>query len=396
MGVHEILPDGRHRHHIGTVRPSLGLLDIFRSMVVSPQVIVGNPFSEASLYIESICYSLLTESSKTDYINLPFQPEQRVQRQVTQVPTYAGANRSEPTSVQTLARRNSSSTTLSCYTVKSRRQHSSDKDPNSRRHSDTTTSILSSMCHTNILYAIDLKPDSTVQMSHIHLGAVIHQAGKQSSREADCYIMQLISGLSYLHSIHITHRNICPSNLLLTNSGVLKIANFTSSELLKPSNSFRSSKRCGTMPYIAPEVFIEKTFDGKAVDIWAVGVVYMEMRCGKVLWEMAAEGADEAYDAYLRERAGLWGFRPVENLKSVGFRYRLSAGSRCTDLFRRTVEISFEICWIRVRVGGGLRRRFRDHGGMRRLNFVLQHLVREQRSLENLYRNNWHRIKKSL
>jgi len=131
--------------------------------------------------------------------------------------------------------------------------------------------------------------------------------------------MQLISGLSFLHSLHITHRDICPSNLLLTTSGVLKISNFTSSERLKPRRKLQNSKRCGTMPYIAPEVFVETMFDGKAVDIWAVGVVYMEMRCGKVLWEMAAEGADESFDAYLRERVGLWGFRPVENLKNVSY-----------------------------------------------------------------------------
>ncbi|PVH80007.1 kinase-like protein, partial [Cadophora sp. DSE1049] len=98
--------------------------------------------------------------------------------------------------------------------------------------------------------------------------------GKLSSKEADCYIMQLISGLSYLHSLNITHRDISPSNSLLTTSGILKIANFTSSEHLKPSNNFLGS----TMPYIAPEVFVEKMFDGKAVDIWAVGVVYMDMR----------------------------------------------------------------------------------------------------------------------
>ena len=235
-----------------------------------------------------LCYALLIKSSKADYINLPVQPEQRLHRTIR---THAEANHFEPTSVQSPARRDSSSTTSSCYTVKSRRKSSSDKNSESRRHSDTTTSILSSIRHNNILYAIDLKPDSTVQMSHIHLGTVIHQAGKQSSREADCYIMQLISGLSYLHSLHITHRDICPSNLLLATTSVFKISNFTSSERLKRSYNFRSVKRCGTMPYIAPEVFVEKAFDGKASDVWAVGVVYMEMRCGKGLWEMAAEGA---------------------------------------------------------------------------------------------------------
>ncbi|CZS99009.1 uncharacterized protein RCO7_00402 [Rhynchosporium graminicola] len=134
------------------------------------------------------------------------------------------------------------------------------------------------------------------QITHIHLGNVIHQAGKLSSREADCYIMQIVSGLAYLHSIDITHRDISPRNLLLTSNGALEIANFNSSEQVKYASKCMSSKRCGTMAYIAPEVFAEKTFDGKAVDMWAAGIVYMEMRGGKTLWEMAAEGADEDYD----------------------------------------------------------------------------------------------------
>lgn len=74
-----------------------------------------------------------------------------------------------------------------------------------------------------------------------------------------------------------------------------------------------------TLQYTAPEAFLERKFDAKAVDMWAVGVLYMEMRYGKLLWEVAAEGADEAYDAYLRERVGLWGFRPIENLKNVSY-----------------------------------------------------------------------------
>ncbi|CZT40838.1 uncharacterized protein RSE6_00502 [Rhynchosporium secalis] len=84
------------------------------------------------------------------------------------------------------------------------------------------------------------------------------------------------------------------------------------------------------MAYIAPEVFAEKTFDGKAVDMWAAGIVYMEMRGGKTLWEMAAEGADEDYDGYLRDRVGLWGFRPVENLRN----------KRCRSVVRSLLDPS--------------------------------------------------------
>lgn len=289
---------------------------MFRSMVLSPKVIVGVPLSEVS-HASCCLLRWLTSIPKEDYINLPFQPEQRL--------PHSSHNKArtiefEPMSLSKEYQGDSSSPSSSCYTVKSRRKYSTVGKTTGRRHSATTTSILSSMHHTNILYAIDLQPvnlATNLQISHIHLGTVIYQAGKLSSREADCYTMQLLSGLSYLHSLNIAHRDISPSNLLLTTTGVLKIANFTASERLKSSNKFKSSKHCGTVPYIAPEVFVEKEFDGKAVDMWAVGVLYMEMRCGKVLWEMAAEGADEGYDGYLRDRIGLWGFRPVENLKNV-------------------------------------------------------------------------------
>ncbi|KAH7342502.1 kinase-like domain-containing protein [Rhexocercosporidium sp. MPI-PUGE-AT-0058] len=221
------------------------------------------------------------------------------------------------------SRRTSSSTSSSGCTVKTRRQYSSEAKPTSRRHSETTASILSSMQHPNIIYATDFQPANLItdlQIPHIHLGTLMNQAGKLSSREADCYIMQLLSGLSYPHSLNVTHRDISPSNLLLTSTGNLKIANFTSSEHLKSSNNFKSSKCCGTMPYIAPEVFVETVFGAKPVDMWSVGVLYMEIRYSKVLWEMAGEGADEGYDRYLRDRFGLGGFRPVENLKNVHFR----------------------------------------------------------------------------
>ena len=64
MGLCKIPLDGKHNHHIVTLKRSLGLLDMFRSIVVPPQVIVGSPFSEVSLYIGSICYALLCSADK--------------------------------------------------------------------------------------------------------------------------------------------------------------------------------------------------------------------------------------------------------------------------------------------------------------------------------------------
>ena len=78
-----------------------------------------------------------------------------------------------------------------------------------------------------------------------------------------------------------------------------------------------SEKRCGSIEYLAPEAFLGTICDPRALDMWAIGIIYMEMRLGKRPWEFSAEGANEAYDRYLRERTGLWGYRPIENLKNV-------------------------------------------------------------------------------
>jgi protein-serine/threonine kinase len=40
---------------------------------------------------------------------------------------------------------------------------------------------------------------------------------------------------------------------------------------------------CGSAPYIAPEEYVDEEFDGRAVDVWAAGVIYMVMRTGRYL-----------------------------------------------------------------------------------------------------------------
>ena len=74
---------------------------------------------------------------------------------------------------------------------------------------------------------------------------------------------------------------------------------------------------CGSAPYIAPEEYVDKEFDPRAVDLWAVGVIYMAMRTGRHLWRVARKDEDEFYQRYLEGRKQDDGYAPIETLHRV-------------------------------------------------------------------------------
>ncbi|KAK5276041.1 serine/threonine-protein kinase HAL4/sat4 [Cryomyces antarcticus] len=71
---------------------------------------------------------------------------------------------------------------------------------------------------------------------------------------------------------------------------------------------------CGSAPYIAPEEYVDKEFDPRAVDVWACGVIYMAMRTGRHLWRVAKPDEDEFYERYTVERRSQEGYGPIETL----------------------------------------------------------------------------------
>ena len=70
-------------------------------------------------------------------------------------------------------------------------------------------------------------------------------------------------------------------------------------------------------PYIAPEEYVDKEFDARAVDVWATGVIYMAMRTGRHLWRVARKDEDEFYERYLEGRRDEEGYGPIESLARV-------------------------------------------------------------------------------
>ena len=74
----------------------------------------------------------------------------------------------------------------------------------------------------------------------------------------------------------------------------------------------------GSTPYVAPEAYATKEVDARGVDIWACGIIYMVMRTGRFLWDVA-DRKNEYYSRYLEDRRKEEGYEPIEALHRVSF-----------------------------------------------------------------------------
>ncbi|KAG1347932.1 Serine/threonine-protein kinase SAPK10 [Cocos nucifera] len=113
----------------------------------------------------------------------------------------------------------------------------------------------------------------------------ICNAGRFSEDEARFFFQQLISGVSYCHSMQVCHRDLKLENTLLDGSMAprLKICDFGYSKSSVLHSQPKST--VGTPAYIAPEVLLKKEYDGKIADVWSCGVTLYVMLVGAYPFE---------------------------------------------------------------------------------------------------------------
>jgi serine/threonine protein kinase/tetratricopeptide (TPR) repeat protein len=98
-------------------------------------------------------------------------------------------------------------------------------------------------------------------------------------RESLDLTIQIARGLSAAHARNIVHRDVKPSNIIITNDKMAKIVDFGLARIVATASATQSISSTGTLPYMAPEQILGEAIDQRC-DIWALGVILVQMIAG--------------------------------------------------------------------------------------------------------------------
>jgi len=99
-----------------------------------------------------------------------------------------------------------------------------------------------------------------------------------SESEIKCLMLQLLSAVNHMHKLWIIHRDIKLSNLLYTNQGELRVADFGLARTFSHVGAERvMTQKVVTLWYRAPELLLGSHIYSTAIDIWSVGCVMGEL-----------------------------------------------------------------------------------------------------------------------
>lgn len=156
---------------------------------------------------------------------------------------------------------------------------------------EAEVNLLKQLDHPNIVRYLGTEKTSKVLNIFLEyvpggsIASLLSNFGPFKEPVVKLYTKQILLGLEYLHKNAIMHRDIKGANILVDNTGLVKLADFGASKKIEDLVTVGSGANSvkGTPYWMAPEV-ITQTGHGRQADIWSVACTVIEMATGKPPW----------------------------------------------------------------------------------------------------------------
>ena len=146
--------------------------------------------------------------------------------------------------------------------------------------------------HQNIVHVFDFGQQNNqlfIAMTYVegtNLADILHNKEQLSFEAIEVIIRQIARGLLYAHGKGIVHRDVKPSNIMLTRDNRVYIMDFGISYIqeMEKDRLTRTGMTMGTPEYMSPEQCHGDNVTIQS-DIYSMGVILFEMTCGRLPFE---------------------------------------------------------------------------------------------------------------
>lgn len=155
------------------------------------------------------------------------------------------------------------------------------------RKFDIEAQAVACLNHPNIVNIYDVGMEDGVNYIVMELAEgttlkdYIRRKGYFSPKETVEISLQIASAISHAHKNHIIHRDIKPQNILVSESGNIKVTDFGIAKAANNNTVTSTATAMGSVHYISPEQAKGRFCDEKS-DIYSLGITMYEMVTGHV------------------------------------------------------------------------------------------------------------------
>lgn len=202
-----------------------------------------------------------------------------------------------------LMKRSSDGVTFAVKQFRARHSYETERDYNKKVTAEFC--IGSTLHHGNIIETMDLVNEKgnfyvVMEYAPYDLFAIV-MTGKMSREEVTCCTLQILSGVTYLHSMGLAHRDLKLDNVVVNEHGIMKIIDFGSATVFRypfENDLVLASGIVGSDPYLAPEVYDLSKYDPQPTDVWSLAIIFCCMTLRRFPWK-APRVSDNSYKLFV-------------------------------------------------------------------------------------------------